>query len=366
MPKREPSREAPENCYWRGDKKPVLWGRIEVAGHEYRWSLRTSDPALARRRVEARRQELEAAAHYGERRTTYDDAYIAWTDHIADQVGPKTAKRYVVSLRQLAGFLRPLNIDQVDRAVVSDIVKARRAAGVATATIRRDLTALSSVLAYAEDENWREGNPALERIMRLKERRDPIVLPEPEDIERVIDRAPGHFKFLIRAAWLTGCRQEELVVAERRRLDHRTRQLTVIGKGNKLRVVQLSDQAYALFRSMPANLATKWLFWHHDGEPYANVSSRFALFVGSAQESAQKQKAEFHPFRFHDLRHRYAVDYLKSGGNIYTLQGQLGHSSVKTTEIYLAYLTPEEARRAKFGSAQIPAQGQRSDDAESA
>ena len=54
------------------------------------------------------------------------------------------------------------------------------------------------------------------------------------------------------------------------------------------------------------------------------------------------------PFRFHDLRHRYAVDYLKAGGSIYDLQQHLGHSSVKTTEIYLDYLSPAETRAAKF------------------
>ena len=55
------------------------------------------------------------------------------------------------------------------------------------------------------------------------------------------------------------------------------------------------------------------------------------------------------PFTFHHLRHRYAVDYLKGGGSIYDLQQQLGHSSVKTTEIYLAFMTPAEQRVAKFG-----------------
>jgi integrase/recombinase XerD len=281
---------------------------------------------------------------------TWDAACLAWAEHIGHDVGAKTAQRYAVSLKQIDGFLRSLHVDEIDRGVVSDIVKARRTAGVSTATIRRDLTALSRVLAFAEDEEWREGNPALERLRRLKEKRDPIVLPQTADIEAVIARAPGNFKALIRAAWLTGCRQEELVAAERRRLDHRAQQLTVIGKGNKLRVIQLSEAAYALFRSLPVNLATKWLFWHHDGEDYANVSSRFGLFVDQVAGSAQRVGTEFHPFRFHDLRHRYAVDYLKGGGNLYTLQGQLGHSSVKTTEIYLKYLTPEEAQRAKFAS----------------
>lgn len=40
-----------------------------------------------------------------------------------------------------------------------------------------------------------------------------------------------------------------------------------------------------------------------------------------------------------------SIDYLKRGGSIYTLQQILGHSSIKTTEIYLAFLAPEAAKR---------------------
>ena len=54
-------------------------------------------------------------------------------------------------------------------------------------------------------------------------------------------------------------------------------------------------------------------------------------------------------FRFHDLRHLFAVRYLQSGGSIYILQGIMGHGSVKTTEIYLAYLTPDQQQSAKLG-----------------
>ncbi len=50
---------------------------------------------------------------------------------------------------------------------------------------------------------------------------------------------------------------------------------------------------------------------------------------------------------------------LRRGGNIYDLQKELGHSSIQTTEIYLAHLTPDETRQAKYGSAQIPAQTER-------
>jgi integrase len=40
-------------------------------------------------------------------------------------------------------------------------------------------------------------------------------------------------------------------------------------------------------------------------------------------------------------------DPWKAGGSVYDLQKILGHSSIKTTEIYLDYLSPEEQLVAK-------------------
>jgi integrase/recombinase XerD len=72
--------------------------------------------------------------------------------------------------------------------------------------------------------------------------------------------------------------------------------------------------------------------------------------VNRVEARAVADGIEFRRFAFHHLRHRHAVDWLKSGRDIYTLQGRLGHTSVKTTEMYLAYLTPAEAQAAKFGT----------------
>lgn len=330
------------NIYRRGE---TWWARVTVAGVERRSSLRTGDERVAERRAKEWRERLIAEAHFGENRPRWEEAFVKWSAHISTHVGPKTAQRYAVSLGQIDRHLAGLYLDQIDKRLVSEIVAARRGARVSTATIRRDLTALSSVLAWAEDEYDLDGNPALARLKKLKERRDPIVLPDVRDIERVIARAPGAFATLIRAAWLTGARQDELASLERRRVDWQRAQMTVIGKGRKLRVVPLTAEALDTLRRAPAHITSPWLF-HHDGEPYRNVASRFAEMTASARLSAH----DFRRFRFHDLRHRFAVDYLKAGGSIYSLQGILGHSSIKTTEIYLAYLTPDEADRAKLGA----------------
>ncbi|WP_256138145.1 tyrosine-type recombinase/integrase [Komagataeibacter swingsii] len=50
----------------------------------------------------------------------------------------------------------------------------------------------------------------------------------------------------------------------------------------------------------------------------------------------------FTRFHIHDLRHAFAIRWLKAGGDIYHLSRHLGHTSVKTTEIYLSALTADE------------------------
>jgi integrase/recombinase XerD len=370
-------RKAPPNTKWRGD---ILYGRTLVKGREHCWSLRTGDVEIARKRVEEEIARLKATAH-GTGRARYQDMVASWIEnHIEHQVGALTARRYAVSLRQLEDILYPLFLDEIDKAKIDEIVMLRRAKGVSTATIRRDLTALSSVLEFAEVDF----NPALAKTKKLTEKRDPIVMPEAAHIERVLDRAPPGLSALARAAWLTGCRLSELATAQRARLDHARRQLTVVGKGNKLRTLDLSAAAYDLLRAQPPHLRCKWLFWHGPGESYKNVSSRFSAIVRAeflaaydvanppdkkthqrpslkvlldAQDRDDWRDIGFRTFRFHDLRHRFAVDWLKSGRSIYDLKEHLGHSSVKTTEIYLKYLTPEEKRAAMYGVAAAPTAG---------
>jgi site-specific recombinase XerC len=158
-------------------------------------------------------------------------------------VAPSTAARYAVSLGQLQPFLDGLFLDEIDGARVAEIIRQRRAHKVTNATIKRDLVALSSVIGCAIDQGWREDNPVLARMKRLKERRDPIMLPEPAHIQMVMDRAPGMLANMVEAAWKTGARQEELAAARRSQMDNPRRELTLIGKGNKRRTISLDPFA---------------------------------------------------------------------------------------------------------------------------
>lgn len=388
MPKQP---KAPKGCYWR---EGTLWGRIQTGGGDIRWSLRTDNPKIASERRKKERGRVVGAQRFGEHRRTLAEALEAWGADIEGKISPKTLTRYLGSLAVLAPHLDGLYLDEFDKRapaedpeapsgakLIGAIVKSRRETFYVPtgkkkpirptiATVKRDLTALSSVFDFCIDETWMASNPVRDwlnpagrRKSRLKERRDPIVLPEPGHIRMVIDAAPGLFRKMIEAALLTGAREEELGKGQRQHFDRDRRQLTVIGKRNKLRVVDLEDAGedfgFELFRTLPVAMETKAFFWHRppagkaQGDPkaqrYMSIASNFRRIVAAVAKQAQKQAQDFRPFRFHDLRHVHAVNWLKSGRSIYILQHRLGHTSVKTTEIYLQFLTAEEKQIAMFG-----------------
>lgn len=367
MPERPP---APKHTYWRGD---TLWARFTIDGREVRTSLRTGSAKVAARRVAELREKEVGRAKFSETNCLWDDAVAAWTNHIRTHVGsPRTAKRYADSLAIAGRFFSRKPIAELGKEEINRFVAARQA-DVSNATIRRDLQALSSLFDFAEDHGWREGNPALAKMRRLREHRDPITLPDEDDYAFVLSRLAPAYADLLRVARATGMRQSELTTAERKNLNKVKGSLLILGKGKKQRAISLSPEAMEILSRQPAAIGCPFIFTHN-GKPITKAAFVFSRARRAAQAAAKKAKLPFRGFRFHDMRHLYAVETLRAGGNIYALQQHLRHSSVKTTEMYLEFLTPEEADAAKrsrldpengpgeegeTGSAQKPARDKR-------
>jgi integrase/recombinase XerD len=336
--------KAPAGCYWRGN---TLWGRTFIKGRECRWSLQTSDPKIAAKRRAAGKERAIADLH-GDGSRSFAEVVDAWSLWIVKQVSPKTTKRYACSLDQLEPYLNGRSLSAIDGRLVAEIIRERSASGITSATVKRDLVALSSVLNFAIDQGWCDDNPILPRLGRIKERRDPIVLPQRSHIDLVISRCPGMVADMVRVAMATGARENELLEARRDGIDHDRRQMTIIGKRNKRRVIDLNPfGAYGLLCGLTVYASKPLLFWHSDGESYKNFASQFRAIVRRINGWATENGVDFRPFRFHDLRHWHAVQWLKEGRSIYDLQHRLGHTSIKTTEMYCEYLTPDEQRVAK-------------------
>lgn len=334
----------PRNLYLRGK---TFWGRVKIAGLEHRGSLRTDNRGEATRRLKAWRTQLEREALGDHDAPTFMEAVVKWKQEVLPgAVKPGVATRYLSSIAQFDPIFGRLRMDQIGPRAVAEYVSSRSGL-VSNATIQRDLTALSRLLAACVSWGWRTDNPArlYDRSM-VKERRDPIALPGDREWNLLLAEAPPGMAEVLRLLDATGFRLLEGLNLAGERVDKGRGQITLtLTKTGRRRVVDwrtpggdatplLADAPVAgrLFRSYP------------------NFSSNVGQVMRRIEKAETAAGREFSRFRVHDLRHRFAVRWLKSGGNIYKLSIHLGHTSVKTTEIYLDHLTEREKEGAQKGA----------------
>lgn len=131
----------------------------------------------------------------------------------------------------------------------------------------------------------------------------------------------------------TGLRASELCNLERKDIDLANRRLKVLGKGNKERLLPFSPRtSAALFKHLSA----------FEGQPFPFSRTSLARLIRDIGKRAGVDDA--HPHRF---RHTFAVTYLRNGGNPYTLQTIIGHTTMEMVKKYLALaqVDIEEAHR---------------------
>lgn len=331
------------NIYKRGN---VYWGRITVAGREFRGSLQVTSWAKAPAALEKFRKR-HGRSRYSGQRLTWKEAVVHYVANVMPSaVSKNTGKRYKVSFNSVESHLERYHVDEIGPMQLSDLIAARRAEGATNATINRDLTAISRVLSAAIAVGATEQNAAREYDRRTnREKRDPIELPTWEEVAAAIKKAPTPlWGQIMDFASKSGMREGEILTLEKKRVELTRKAVTLHRtKGRRLRVVPLegpllADAAPILKAAMERG--QELVFGRPNDESLKNFPSRYATW----------RKKNGVGFRFHDLRHLFAVTYLQRGGNIYDLQRILGHGSIKTTELYLDYLTPSERRHA-MGSA---------------
>lgn len=333
----------PDNLYRRGD---TWYGRYSIRGELQRVSLQTSDLREAKSRLKAIKLKAEQQAFGIHDAARWEDAVAAYGIGVLDAGGVKdgTAKRYRVSLRQLTCFEgKPLPTITISE--ISTYVEGRQRTGATNATIRRDLTTLSRVLAFARSKGMIQTNPvdAYDRSL-IRERRATIHAPNDATIEagaRACESAgKPQMGALIRFLRANGMRAGE---ALRARWDDLERNALTIPetKNGRARTI------YVAAGSLPRRGTAERLF---SGAP------EDAGALASAWQWIRRVLPVESRFRIHDLRHAYAIAELRAGRDIYDLSHHLGHSSVKVTEIYLGYV-PGERRGASRGDRNISVAG---------
>jgi integrase/recombinase XerD len=159
----------------------------------------------------------------------------------------------------------------------------------------------------------------------------PVVLSK-EEVKSMIE-ITGNLKHraILAVIYSAGLRISEAINLRPSDIDSDRKQIRILGKGNKYRYTLLSDNVLSILRMYwKAYRPIKYLFEGHiKGQPVSRSTIQI-VFRKAIKKTGIKKQATVH-----SLRHSFATHLLENGVNLKIIQSLLGHSSLRTTSIYL-------------------------------
>lgn len=148
-----------------------------------------------------------------------------------------------------------------------------------------------------------------------------------EQAKTLLEHLPNHIMIMVAWSLATGCRLNETETLTWARVNFETRQAEVLTKGGGTRFVTLGPDALAVLAKCVRN-----------GGKVFDSTNRRKIW------EAAVMAAGIEDFRWHDLRHSFAVWVGNAGADIAVVQQLLGHSKIETTLRYRKVITGEKVK----------------------
>lgn len=230
------------------------------------------------------------------------------------------------------------------------------AAGTSPATVRQYLVELGSFFSFCEDDEIYEENPVTKKLFpKIRGSKPYEHILNAEQIallwENTCTGPSWERNYAIIVLLLDGkVRNAELLDMKLSDIDFQFKEVVIPkGKGNKRRVVSLSDisitaiKLYLASGIRPAYCSDDdYLFGTTAGENRWVGGAKWhrgtGAWLSALVEKHVRTVTGLPGFRTHSLRHNGTMFDLNTGISMERLQSELGHSSVTTTEIYAGRL----------------------------
>lgn len=167
--------------------------------------------------------------------------------------------------------------------------------------------------------------------------RFPKLITKNQAIQIINNESNLKHKLWIILGYGSGLRISEVATLKVSDILSKEHKIRIVGKGKKERYVPLPNITLKLLRiywlKNKDKIINNFLF---PGIYKKNKNTHINPFT--IREAFQKIKNNSNlddSITFHTLRHSFATEYIKSGGNIWELKSLLGHSSINSTMIYL-------------------------------
>ncbi len=270
---------------------------------------------------------------------------------------PRTIDAYRRDLEPWVAFLEQQHAAMPgnrrnDPLLLRVYLRQRSEAGVSNRSLARFLSALSGFQKFLAAKGQKD---LVFKLPKMKYSATiPNFIPQKEAGRLFTDPCPqettGTYFFrrdfvMIVLLYATGIRREELAGIRLGDIDLRQGLITVTGKGNKVRVVPLGDEAR---KDLDAYLTDRTQFLAAQGTSSDNLLlNRYGkpLSVRSidrlVSSFGRRRGLDFTP---HALRHSFATHLLENGADLMVIKEILGHASLSTTQKY-THVTAEAMKK---------------------
>ncbi len=274
------------------------------------------------------------------------DAFITYLEH-QKQASPHTITSYGTDLRQFLDYAKQNGCEspeRIDHLFMRRFLAKLQKEGCTRATIARKLAAARSFFKFLKRSGVIKGDPtalmaapkkqqSLPRFLREDHIEALMMSPNPSTALGLRDRA------ILELLYATGMRVSELINLNVEDVKGLPREIRVMGKGSKERIVITGKAAREALSEYLRNGRDKL----RDKKGHQDLS---ALFVGargkrisprivySMVDKHIKKVSSDLKASPHTLRHTFATHLMANGADLRTVQELLGHASLATTQIY--------------------------------
>ena len=206
-------------------------------------------------------------------------------------------------------------------------------------TMSRVITILKSFFSYIQEERIRDDDPT----ELLPQNREPKRLPDAIDynaVQKILDVIDTgtdlgyRDRTMLELIYSCGLRVSECASLKVNRYYSTEKKIVVLGKGSKERMIPVGDVAASYLETYISSVRPRIL---------GKTKCAF-LFISQERKAITRQEIWYRlknycdlagvDSKVHTLRHSFATHLLQNGADLRSVQELLGHSDIRTTEIY--------------------------------
>ena len=277
-----------------------------------------------------------------------------FSDHIAPFISylqfekrysKHTLIAYTTDLNEFLDFVTKIwgtiPIQEVSFQVVRSWLASLMEAAITPRSINRKISALKSFFKYQIKTGVITENPMFKVVAPKISKRLPSFVNE-NDLQLLGNTVSGatedwkslNAKLLITLFYGTGMRLSELIQLKETQLDFYRKQVKVLGKGNKERIIPLNqalldavNEYIRLKKKQFAQLPVELLVTEKGKKLYPKYAYLLVNKCLSAIPALDKKSP-------HVLRHSFATHLMNNGADIKAVKDLLGHASLASTQVY--------------------------------